>query len=71
MAFAPTYARPGFSLRAAYRNAVANIRQAAARRAAFNALYDELNAMSDRELADIGLARSEIGDVASAHAATL
>ena len=71
MAFAFTHAPHGFSLRAVFRNALDSIRQAAARRAAFNALYDELNAMSDRELADIGLARSEIGDVARDHAATV
>lgn len=30
------------------------------------ATYDELNALSDRELADLGLSRLNIGDVAGA-----
>lgn len=68
MAFATSYAPHGFNLRAVFGNALFAMRQAAARRAAYNALYNELNAMSDRELADIGLARSEIGDVARKHA---
>lgn len=42
-----------------------------ARRALFRQTYDELAALSDRELADIGLHRTEIGRVAREAAAQI
>ena len=42
----------------------ARLRQRLADHSAWLALRDELDAMSDRELADIGLSRLNIGDVA-------
>ena len=42
----------------------ARLRQAFADHREYLATYDELNALSDRELADIGLSRLNVRDVA-------
>ena len=42
----------------------ANVAAWRSRRALFNQTYNELNALSDRDLADLGLARSDIGRIA-------
>jgi uncharacterized protein YjiS (DUF1127 family) len=42
----------------------ARLRQAVADHRAYLATYDELNALSDRELADLGLSRLNVRDVA-------
>jgi uncharacterized protein YjiS (DUF1127 family) len=42
----------------------ARLRQAFADHRKFLATYDELNALNDRELADIGLSRLDVRDVA-------
>ena len=42
----------------------ARLRQAFADHRRFLATYDELNALNDRELADIGLSRLNVRDVA-------
>jgi uncharacterized protein YjiS (DUF1127 family) len=42
----------------------ARLRQSFADHRRYLAIYDELNALSDRELADIGLSRSSVREVA-------
>jgi uncharacterized protein YjiS (DUF1127 family) len=42
----------------------ARLRQSFDNRRAYLATYDELNALNDRELADIGLSRLNVRDVA-------
>ena len=42
----------------------ARLRQAVADHRAYLAIYDELNALTDRELADLGLSRLNVRDVA-------
>lgn len=59
-------ARPGF---------IANLRRVVAERRAFSRAYHrtfaELNALSDRDLADIGISRVQIRDIATDHAMEL
>lgn len=43
---------------------VASYKEARARRAVYDRTFGELNAMTDRDLADIGLARVQIEDIA-------
>lgn len=52
-----------------FNDAVASFRLAARRNAEFNRVYVELSSLSDRELEDIGIARSAIKDIAKASAA--
>lgn len=47
---------------------LARLRQAFARYRAYRSLHDELSALSDRELSDIGISRHSIPDVARAAA---
>ena len=42
-----------------------------ARRAAFNRVYNELALLTDRDLADIGIARSQISEIARQEAAKI
>ena len=44
----------------------ARLRQAIADFRAYRALHDELDALSDRELADLGLSRLNVRDIARA-----
>ena len=44
---------------------VADLRAALVQRFAYNRTYAELSALTDRELADIGLRRSDIAEVAA------
>ncbi|OUD09401.1 hypothetical protein BVC71_05975 [Marivivens niveibacter] len=53
-----------FNFGAAVRNTFASIADARARRAKYVECVTELNSMTDRELADIGIARSMITAVA-------
>lgn len=48
---------------------VATIAEERARRRIFRRTYAELNALTDRELADIGVARGDIGEIADEAAA--
>ncbi|ATG48795.1 DUF1127 domain-containing protein [Celeribacter ethanolicus] len=57
----------GFSLR----NMVARLREAHARQRAYADTYNQLNALSDHELHDIGLGRSDIMDIARQTAARI
>ena len=45
-------------------NLIAAFRQARARRAVYARTFGELSAMTDRDLADIGIARDQIADIA-------
>lgn len=48
---------------------VAAYREARLEQQKFNETFRELNSLSDRELADIGVRRGDIEDIARAHAA--
>ncbi len=50
------------------RDIIAGIRYSFARQRAFHATFNELDALSDHELADIGVGRSDILDIARATA---
>lgn len=54
----------GFGFAAFGATALANVKQAFARHAAYKRTFDELTHLSDRELADIGIARAMIHDIA-------
>ena len=43
---------------------LARVRESIANYRRFRAVHDELNALTDRELADLGLSRLAIGDIA-------
>ncbi len=57
----------GFSLTAFVESQIENIRSARARRAAFNRTYAKLQEMTDRELVEFGLYRSDFADLARDH----
>jgi len=57
-----------FDLTARLRGMVAAFRNARARRAAFNTAYADLQMLSDRELIEFGLHRSDLVDLARAEA---
>ncbi|TNF20964.1 MAG: DUF1127 domain-containing protein [Rhodobacteraceae bacterium] len=63
MAHALSNTRSGFSLSAIFTRLADAWKTAGAQRAVFNRTYNELQALSDRELADIGIARVEIADI--------
>lgn len=44
---------------------IADLKTASARRAAFREVYAELDRMTNRDLADIGISRDQIADVAT------
>lgn len=67
MATVNAFARPAFNL--GLSNIVADVKAAFARRAEFNRVVRELDGLSDRELADLGIARSMITEIAREHAA--
>lgn len=68
MAFAQTSDVFGTSLFAKIHAVVANVRLAAERRAVFNRTFDELNALSNADLDDIGIVRDQIAGLARAEA---
>lgn len=49
------------------RGAYANYKTAQALRTKYNATYHELNKLTDRDLADLGIPRSNIGAIAFEH----
>jgi uncharacterized protein YjiS (DUF1127 family) len=46
---------------------IASIREAAAKRASYRQIVDELSALSDRDLDDLGISRHAIADIAWDH----
>ncbi|KUF08689.1 DUF1127 domain-containing protein [Pseudoponticoccus marisrubri] len=65
MAYASNASAPAQSgLAARINNIVADLRARSARRKVYNQTYRELQSLSNRELADLGLSRSEIRRVA-------
>ncbi len=61
---APTF---GFTLAHFFGSIAENMRVAAHRRSEYNRIISELSQMNDRGLADIGIARFQIEDIARAH----
>ncbi|SFJ44616.1 DUF1127 domain-containing protein [Celeribacter neptunius] len=61
----------GSGLIAAVRNTLDGIRLSFARQRAFTQTYNQLDALSDHELADIGVGRSDILDIARESAARI
>lgn len=57
-----------FGIMAALRAQIASFKTARATRDEYTRVYDELSAMSDRDLADIGVYRGMIHDIALAAA---
>jgi len=64
MAFAQDTTRRPSALAYRFDDAVSALRRFRARRAAFNQTYNELSLLSDRELTDLGIARSDIAAIA-------
>jgi uncharacterized protein YjiS (DUF1127 family) len=69
MAYASSNTVSGFSFSALVHTAAEAFKTARARRAVYNRTYDELSVLSDRDLNDIGIARSQIRDIALQEAA--
>jgi len=61
----------GFNLTAFVESRIANIRAARAQRAKFDRTYAELQQMTDRELVEFGLYRSDLADLARDHVAAV
>lgn len=68
MAYASSNTLSGFNFAALVNRVVDSVKLANARRAVFNKTYNELANLSDRELDDIGVARSEIRAIAQKEA---
>lgn len=64
MAYALSNTNAAFNLSATLQNVAEAWRTARAKRAAFNRTFGALNRLDDRDLADIGLARTEIRTLA-------
>lgn len=64
MTYAITQRGWRFSLSEFAAQLVASVKENRARRAIYNRTLDELRMMSDRDLADIGIARVQIEDIA-------
>lgn len=64
MAFAQDTTRRHTGLSYRFDEAVEALRRFRARRAAFNQTYNELSVLSQRELDDLGIARSDIAQIA-------
>ena len=71
MAIAQTSNVFGSSLFAKLHTVVEGFRFAAEKRAVYARTYDELNALSDADLTDIGIGRGQIADLARAEVAKL
>ena len=69
MAYALSNTTTGFSLAGKLNQLSEAWKTASAKRALYNQTYNELQALSDRDLADIGIARTEIADLARQEAA--
>ena len=68
MAYVTSDRAVGFGIPAWIADTVASIKLARTRRATYLATYRALDAMSDRDLADINLSRLQVRDVAYAAA---
>ena len=66
MAYITDVLNPGLGDR--LRAAMQQFREARARRALYRQTVNELAVLSDRDLADLGIARTEIHDLARVHA---
>jgi len=64
MAYALSNTTTGFSLSGKLNQLSEAWKAASAKRAVFNKTYNELQALSDRDLADIGITRTDIADLA-------
>jgi len=64
MAYVVSNRVSGFSLVEFAANTVANVKAALARRAVYTRTLAELNALSDRDLADLGVVRAQVADLA-------
>jgi uncharacterized protein YjiS (DUF1127 family) len=64
MAFITGTAAPSLGLGQRFQDFVQRLRQAAKARAVYSETFEELSALSDRDLADLGISRLSIGDVA-------
>lgn len=69
MAYASSNTVSGFSFSALLHNAAEAYKTARTRRAVYNQTYNELAVLSDRDLNDIGVSRSDIRDLALQEAA--
>lgn len=66
MAYINTTARP--ALLDLFRGLAERVREAQAKRRSFNATVNELSALSDRYLSDLGISRLNIVQIAREHA---
>ncbi len=66
MAFISTTVRPAISER--IQSALADLREHRTRRALYRRTVNELEVLSDRDLADLGISRFSISDLARKHA---
>ncbi|MBL8561662.1 MAG: DUF1127 domain-containing protein [Gemmobacter sp.] len=64
MAYVVTNRRSGISLADLVANIAVNVKAALARRAIYSRTLAELNALSDRDLSDLGVSRHQIADLA-------
>lgn len=64
MAYVVSNRRSGISLADLFANVSVNVKAALARRAIYSRTLAELNALTDRDLADLGVSRHQIGDLA-------
>lgn len=64
MAYAISTRSSGFSFAAFLANSVASVKAAFARRAIYTQTLAELNALTDRDLTDLGISRFEITGLA-------
>lgn len=67
MAHVISAAHSSHSLTARIRAAVDGVLEAWAQNREYNRTFNELNALSDHELSDIGVRRSDIADIARQH----
>lgn len=71
MANVTTFQPAGFHFGASVLNLFQTLKGNVAARAEYNRVFNELNAMDERELSDIGIARGDIQTVAKDAAAML
>ncbi len=64
MAYVVSNRRSGISLADLFANISVNVKAALARRAIYSRTLAELNALTDRDLADLGVSRYQIADLA-------
>jgi uncharacterized protein YjiS (DUF1127 family) len=64
MAYAASHSAARPSIREYFANLVASVKEANARRAVYVKTLNELRSLSDRDLADLGIARLQIEDIA-------